>query len=63
MKEDVKSWCESCEIYQLRRNTGPKTKVTLQPIQIIPKPMEFTALNIMVPLPETIRGNKYILVF
>ena len=35
----------------------------MQLIQIIPKPMEFTAMDVNELLPGTAKGNKYILVF
>ena len=63
MKEDVKDWIAKCELCARRKNTGVKTKVPLTPIKVEPKPFELCAWDVMGPLPESIKGNKYILVF
>ena len=60
---DVKQWCLDCQICATRRDTGKRTKVPLKPIPPPTSPMEVTAMDIVGPLPETISGNKYIIVF
>ena len=63
IENDTRKWCKSCKICITRRNTGAKFKVPLVPMPVPAAPMEFAAMDIVGPLPETQDGNKYILVF
>ena len=60
---DIKTWCKNCKICASRKNTLRNQIVPLKPIKPPKAPMEITALDIVGPLPLTIYGNKYILVF
>lgn len=61
LQGDVRNWVKSCEICSKRKSPN-KTKRA--PMQLVGAgyPMERIATDIMGPLPETIFGNKYILV-
>ena len=48
---------------EICRNTGGRIKVPLKPMNVISKPMELTAMDVVGPLPTTDLGNKYIKVF
>ena len=63
VNDDVNKWVKECNICATRKNTGSKTRVPLKPLPIPLSPMEFTAMDVMGPLPITNNGNKYILVF
>jgi hypothetical protein len=63
MEQDVKEWCNTCKVCLTRKNTGKRIKVPLKPMPVPLAPMELCAMDIVGPLPETIKGNKYILVF
>ena len=58
--EDIQRWTRSCEECQ-KRNSPPTAPAPLVPI-VASSPFEKVAWDIMGPLPETKRGNKYILV-
>ncbi|HBK71150.1 MAG TPA: hypothetical protein DDZ39_05755 [Flavobacteriaceae bacterium] len=62
LKDDVKEWCKTCNICLRRKGRAP-SRALLKPISSPSTPMETTAMDIMGPLPETTKGNKYILVF
>ena len=63
MRNDIEEWIKSCTICATRRNTGNKTKVPLRPMPVPTAPFELCAMDVVGPLPETINGHKYILVF
>ena len=58
--EDIQRWTRSCEECQ-KRNSPPTAPAPQVPI-VASSPFEKVAWDIMGPLPETKRGNKYILV-
>ena len=58
--EDIQRWTRSCEECQ-KSNSPPTAPAPLVPI-VASSPFEKVAWDIMGPLPETKRGNKYILV-
>ena len=60
-RQDIENWCNQCEMCSSRRSPTPKPRVPLQ-LQLAERPMERVAMDILGPLPETARGNKYILV-
>ena len=63
METEIKQWCNDCNLCATRRDTGKRTKVPLKPIPPASAPMETTAMDVLGPLPETVNGNKYIIVF
>ena len=63
MLADVKTWCKTCKICMSRKNTIKNQVVPLKPIKPPKAPMETTAMDIVGPLPMSMLGNKYILVF
>jgi len=61
MKREIIEYINNCDICNSRRGTGTKIKVPLQPIPVPSSPMETIAMDVIGPLPETSKGNKYIL--
>ena len=60
-KKDVEHWCNDCFLCNSRKSPA-KACAPLQPTEIVHMPMQRTATDILGPLPETERGNRYILV-
>ncbi|KAJ8007866.1 hypothetical protein DPEC_G00098630 [Dallia pectoralis] len=58
---DVKQWCRECVDCASRKTQGRAPRALLNP-SVTARPYERIALDILGPLPETPRGNKYILV-
>eukprot|EP00731_Ephydatia_muelleri_P006231 Em0003g479a len=58
---DVKSWCKTCDLCTTRKTAAPKQKAPLQTFAV-GSPMQLVAVDILGPLPESRRGNRYILV-
>ena len=58
---DVKSWCKTCDLCTTRKTATPKQKAPLQTFAV-GSPMQLVAVDILGPLPESRRGNRYILV-
>ena len=59
-KSDVVKWCSNC-IACNSRKSPPRNKAPLE-VSHASRPLERIAMDIMGPLPETPRGNRYILV-
>ena len=59
MTSDIARWCESCDLCE-QKKTGPK-KSPMQRNQVS-NTLECIAIDILGPLPETDKGNKYILI-
>ena len=58
---DSEDWCSRCVMCSSRKTPVPKPCAPLQ-LQPAEHPMQRVAMDILGPLPETARGNKYILV-
>ena len=60
-RKDVAAWCSGCLSCASRKPPPAKLRA---PLQLDPavRPLQRVAMDIMGPLPETSRGNKYILV-
>ena len=63
MLQDIKTWCKNCKICSSRKNTIKSQIAHLKPIKPPKSPMEITAMDVIGPLPLTMFGNKFILVF
>ena len=61
MGADVQSAVRQCNICASKKSPARKRKAPLQQV-MVGAPMERIALNMVVPLPETEGGNRYILV-
>ena len=59
--KDVKDWCRACDLCASRERPTRTPRAPLQTYNV-GAPLERVALDIMGPLPESDRGNKYILV-
>ena len=60
-KKDVERWCNDCFLCNSRKSPA-KACAPLQPTENVHMPMQRIAMDILGPLPETERGNRYILV-
>ena len=58
---DVKSWCKTCDMCTTRKIAAPKQKAPLQNFAV-GSLLQLVAVDILGPLPESQRGNRYILV-
>jgi len=62
MKKDVKLFCESCKICQLRKGTTYRDRIPIQPIVRPDNPFEVWSVDCIGPLePPSRRGHKYII--
>lgn len=60
-KQDVESWCKSCEVCISRKGPAGKGKSPLQ-IYNVGSPFLRVQMDILGPLPTSSLGNKYLLV-
>lgn len=60
-RKDVDKWCGNCTVCSSRKSPSPKARAPLE-LSLVERPMQRVAMDILGPLPETPRGNKYILV-
>ena len=58
---DVELWCKLCRVCESRKNPSRRPRAPLQ-VYNVGAPMERVAMDIMGPLPQSDRGNKYVLV-
>ncbi len=59
-KDDMERWCKECEVCaQAKRGPRHRAELGHNPVR---QKLELVALDILGELPETINGNKYILV-
>ena len=61
MLKDVKKYCKSCEVCALQRKVV--TRAYLHPLEISTAPFEVIGMDFLGPIkPESLNGNKYVLV-
>ncbi|KAF8788373.1 Retrovirus-related Pol polyprotein like [Argiope bruennichi] len=60
-KSNVEKWCRSSDAYEYRKGLKTRTIGELQKYNV-GAPFERIALDVLVPLPRTADGNRYILV-
>ncbi len=60
-KSDVVQWCRRCKTCQMRKGSQPSNKGKMKSY-LVGCPLERVAVDIMGPLPESLNGNKYLLV-
>ena len=61
MYKDTENWVNSCSKCSARKSPQPNRQ-PLMPINKAKRPFEMVGIDILGPLPETLSGNKYILV-
>jgi hypothetical protein len=61
MNKDVQNYCRACHVCATRKNAGRKQKAEMRRYDV-GFPMEEVAIDIMGPFPESLAGNKYVLV-
>ena len=59
-KGEIMAWCKTCEVCQRRKSPSKRHRGPMKQYNV-GAPMERAALDIMGPLPESYRGNRYIL--
>jgi transposase InsO family protein/predicted aspartyl protease len=57
----IEGWCRNCMVCQARKAPQRKARGKMQQY-IVGEPMERVAMDILGPLPESLSGNKYILI-
>jgi len=62
LQRDVERYVNNCKQCQINKPTRHKIKATLKPISVN-KPFERLAVDCMGPLPLTLNGNRYLVVF
>ena len=60
-KRDVEMWCKGCATCNSRKAPPGRARAPLE-TSIVQRPLQRVAMDILGPLPETPRGNRYILV-
>lgn len=60
-RRDVEDWVRSCVKCQRRKGTPKKRRAAMQP-SAVGFPLERVAMDIMGPLPVSVKGNRYVLV-
>ena len=60
--EDMRAHCRSCKVCESRRMPAKTMKAALQQYRM-GAPMEWVAIDILGPFPESNRGNRVVLVF
>ena len=60
-RNDVDMWCKKCAICNSRKAPLGRARAPLE-ISLAQRPLQRVAMDILGPLPETPRGNRYILV-
>ena len=61
MRSRIDAWVDTCGICGQCRGPNPRHRATLQPIEVN-EPFHRIAIDIVGPLPPTLRGNRFILV-
>lgn len=61
IEDDVKKVVEDCITCQKRKKDTDRRKGTLEPITVMSEPWAMVGMDLVGPLPETKRGNKYVL--
>ena len=61
MRKDVTHWIKSCKDCQARKSPIPTRRAPMVPMHA-GEPLERVGIDILGPLPQTVRGSKYILV-
>ena len=60
-KGDVQRWCRQCDVCAMHKTGPPKKHAELNQIKV-GSPLELIAIDIMGPLPQTVNGNRFIVV-
>jgi hypothetical protein len=63
MKREIEEYMKRCKSCQTNKLLGPKTRAPMEITTTAEHPFEKCSLDIVGPLPETTKGNKYILTF
>ena len=60
-KDDIYKWCRQCDTCAQNKMGPPRKRAPLQQIRV-GHPLELIAIDVMGPLPETQKGNRFIVV-
>jgi hypothetical protein len=61
MEQEIEDYVRKCKSCQVNKTLGAQRKVPMEITTTASKPFEKCALDIVGPLPETTKGNRYIL--
>jgi hypothetical protein len=59
--KDIAVYCKSCDICQRVDKRGKLNRAPLMPLPIIDKPFSRLSVDVVGPLPQTVKGNRFIL--
>ncbi len=60
-RRDVEDWCRACQTCALRKSPSRNGRAPLQS-ETAGIPLQHVAMDVLAPLPQTLSGNKYIVV-
>jgi transposase InsO family protein len=63
MKREIEEYVRKCKSCQINKLLGPRNRAPMEITTTAEHPFEKCSLDIVGPLPETTKGNKYILTF
>jgi hypothetical protein len=63
MRHEIEDYVKKCKCCQVNKLLGPRNKVPMEITTTANHPFDKCCLDIVGPLPETEKGNKYILTF
>jgi hypothetical protein len=63
MRREIEEYVRKCKSCQINKSLGSQNRAPMEIMTTAEHPFEKCCLHIVGPLPETPRGNKYILTF
>jgi hypothetical protein len=63
MKKEIEDYVKKCKSCQVNKALGPRNRAPMEITTAAERPFEKCALDIIGPLPESTKGNKYVLTF
>jgi hypothetical protein len=63
MRKEIEEYVKKCKSCQINKLLGPKNRAPMEITTTVEHPFKKCSLDIVGPLPETTKGNKYILTF
>ena len=62
MRQDIMNYCKTCPDCQTRKKPTNLGRAPMMPLPAVDLPFERVAIDVLGPLPQTERGNKFIVV-
>jgi hypothetical protein len=63
MRKEIEEYVKKCKSFQINKSLGPRNRVPMEITTTAEHPFDKCSLDIVGPLPESTKGNKYILTF